>query len=293
MKMKANCTLCAALAVIVLAGCQERHQTTTKGSIQVLVGESVFPLVQKEVAEFTRLYEQASIEITPTTSREAIIQLLTGKVATIIVSRELNEEEKRVVEAYKLPVRSWRYAMDAVLIIVNPKNEVSRITFADARKVFSGETRNWKSLGGASQDIELFVLSRNSGTSEFFLNSVVHDTLFGTSARRCSTSAQLVELVATRPNAIGVVGMAWKGEKVKVLDVAVSDTSAFAAPYQASIYQGEYSLRRTIQIMSTDTGYAGLATGFVTFLASAQGQKVVRDFGLVPVTMPVKIVRFQ
>lgn len=281
------------MAGFVLAGCQERHQTTTKGSIKVLVGESVFPLVQKEVTDFTRLYERASIEISPTTSREAIIQLLTGKVATIVVSRELNEEEKKAVEAYKLAVRVWPYAMDAVAIIVNPKNEVSRITFQQAREVFSGQTQNWKKLGGASQQIEPFVLSRNSGTSEFFLNTIVHDTLFASTARRCSSSTQLVDLISSRPNAIGFVGLAWKNDNVKVLDVSHNDSSAFVAPYQASIYQGDYPLRRTIQIMSTDTGYAGLATGFVTFLTSAQGQKVVRDFGLVPVTMPVKIVRFQ
>jgi len=291
--MKRYLTRCLVVAVMLVVGCQERHQTTTKGQIKVLVGESVFPLVEKEVAEFMRLYEQANIEISPTTSREAIVQLLTGKVATIIVSRELNEEEKRAVEAYKLTVRTWPYAMDAVVIIVNPQNKVSRITYDQAKRVFSGQMQSWKDLGGASKPIEPFVLSRNSGTSEFFLNTVVHDTLFTTSARRCSSSAQLVDLVATRENAIGVVGLAWKNDKVKVLDVAVDERSAFAAPYQASIYQGEYPLRRTIQIMSTDTGYAGLATGFVTFLASAQGQKIVRDFGLVPVTMPVKIVRFQ
>jgi len=291
--MKRHFTLCLVTAVIAVVGCQEKHQTTTKGNIRILVGESVFPLVQKEVAEFMRLYERANIEISPTTSREAIIQLLTGKVATIIVSRELNEEEKTAVEEYKLPVRSWPFAMDAVVIAINAKNEVSRITYDQARDVFSGRLRNWKHLGGATQAIDPFVLSRNSGTSEFFLNTVVHDTMFAETAKRCSTSVQLVGIIGARPSAIGVVGLAWVNGGVKPLSVAINDTSAFVAPYQASIYQGEYPLRRKIYIMSTDTGYAGLAHGFVTFLTSAQGQKIVRDSGLVPVTMPVKIVRFQ
>jgi len=291
--MKRHFILCLVTTVLTVVGCQEKHQTTTKGNIRIVVGESVLPLVQKEVAEFMRLYEQASIEISPTTSREAIIQLLTGKVATIIVSRELNEEEKRAVEEYKLPVRSWSFAMDAVVIAVNTQNQVSQITYDQARDVFSGRIQNWKHLGGATQIIEPFVLSRNSGTSEFFLNTVVHDTMFAEAARRCSTSAQLVGIVGARPNAIGVVGLAWVNDSVKPLSVAINYTSAFAAPYQASIYQGEYPLRRKINIMSTDTGYAGLAHGFVTFLTSAQGQKIVRGSGLVPVTMPVKIVRFQ
>jgi phosphate transport system substrate-binding protein len=283
-----------AMAVVGTLGCQEKHQTTTKGSISVVVDESAFPLVQKEVAEFMRLYEKAHIEISPSTSREAIIQLLTGKVATIIVSRELNEEEKRVVEAYKLSLRSWPFAMDGVVIIVNPENRISRITYEQAREVFSGKTATWEKLdNGPQKKIEAFVLSRNSGTSDYFLKTVVHDTLFAATAQLCSSSAQLVEMVATRRHAIGVVSLSWKNEKVKALEVAAEGSSTFAAPYQASIYRGDYPLRRTLYIMSTDTGYAGLATGFVTFLTSAQGQKIVTNFGLVPVTMPVKIISFQ
>jgi len=291
--MKRHCIHAVIIAVVGVLGCQEKRQTTTKGNISVLVGEAAFPLVQKEAAEFMRLYERAHIEISPTTSREAIVQLLTGKVATIIVSRELNEEEKKAVEAYKLSVRSWPFAMDAVVIIVNPENKVSRITYEQARGIFSGNTASWKTLGGSSQAIEPFVLSRNTGTAEYFLKTVVRDTLFAAAAKRCSSSAQLVDLVSSRRPAIGFVGLAWANEKVKVLEVAIDGNSSFAAPYQASIYRGDYPLRRTLHIMSTDTGYAGLTTGFVTFLTSAQGQKIVTKFGLVPVTMPVRIVQFQ
>lgn len=291
--MKKHYAVAVMIAVVGLCGCQEKRQTTTRGQIAVLVGESVFPLVQKEVAEFVRLYEQAQIEISPSTSREAIVQFLTGKVATIIVSRDLNEEEKSVVEAYKLSMRSWPFAMDAVVIIVHPENKISRMTYAQVRDVFSGKTISWKQLGAARGEIEPFVFSRNTGTAEYFLKTVIHDTLFAASARRCSTSAQLVEMVATRRHAIGFVGLAWASEKVKPLEIAVDSAATFTPPYQGSIYRGDYPLRRIIYIMSTDIGYAGLTTGFITFLTSAQGQKIVTNFGLVPVTMPVKLVRFK
>ncbi len=291
--MNKRCLPVLMVAVVIAMGCQEQGQTTTRGSISVVVGESVFPLVQKEAAEFMRLYEQSHIELTPSTSREAIIQFLTGKVATIIVSRDLNEEEKKAVEAYKLSMRSWPFAMDAVVIIVNPENPAEGVTMGEAGQIFSGKIANWKNLGGNSRAIEPFVLSRNTGTAEFFLNAVVHDTMFATTAKRCSSSTHIVDLVASRRGAIGFVGLAWVNEKVKALKVAADSATEYIAPNQALIYQGEYPLRRTIRIMSTDTGYAGLSTGFITFLTSAQGQKIVTHFGLVPVTMPVRIVRIE
>lgn len=285
----------AALAVlgIGLCGCQEKRQTTTRGNISILVGESVLPVVQKEAAEFERLYEQAHIDIVPTTSREAIVQFLTGKVTTIVISRSLNEEEKRVVEAYKLTPHSWPFAMDAVVIIVHPANPISRMTYAQIGEVFSGRVRSWQKLGAGRGEIEPFVLSRNAGTAEYLLRTVIGDTVFTASAQRCSTSAQLVELVASRRQAVGFVGLAWANEKVKALEIAADSAATYVPPYQGFIYRGDYPLRRAIYVMSSDVGYAGLATGFITFLTSAQGQKIVTNSGLVPVTMPVKLVKIQ
>lgn len=290
--MNKNCV--AALVLIsALCGCQEKRQTTTRGSISILAGESIFPVVQKEAADFMRLYQQAHIEIAPATSREAIVELLTGKALTIIISRGLNEEEKKVVEAYKLSPRRWAFAMDAVVIIVHPENPVRQMTYAQIADVFSGKINSWRQLGTGGGDIEPFVLSRNTGTAEYLLSTVIGDTLFSASARRCSTSAQLVEMVARRRHAIGFVGLAWANEKVRALEVATDSAATFVPPNQGSIYRGDYPLRRTIYVMSTDVGYAGLTTGFVTFLTSAQGQKIVTNAGLVPVTMPVRLVKIQ
>ncbi len=71
--------------------------------------------------------------------------------------------------------------------------------------------------------------------------------------------------------------------------MAVSDDSAFYQPYQAFIAQKQYPLLRDV-IMISREARAGLASGFMAFIASDKGQRIVLTSGLVPATMPIRIV---
>jgi len=48
-------------------------------------------------------------------------------------------------------------------------------------------------------------------------------------------------------------------------------------------------LWREVYILSKEA-YTGLGTGFTAFVASERGQRIVLKFGLVPATMPVRLV---
>jgi len=63
----------------------------------------------------------------------------------------------------------------------------------------------------------------------------------------------------------------------------------YYAPYQAYVYQGYYPIPREIYIYSTADNY-GVAAGFTSFITSGPGQKIVLQSGLVPATMPVRLV---
>ena len=60
-------------------------------------------------------------------------------------------------------------------------------------------------------------------------------------------------------------------------------------PYQAYIAQKQYPLTREVVVISREAR-SGLGSGFLTFVASDKGQRVVLKAGLVPATMPVRIV---
>lgn len=105
-------------------------------------------------------------------------------------------------------------------------------------------------------------------------------------------------------NAIGVIGVNWISDfddstainflnRIKVLgiseDPAPISTESYYQPYQAYIAQQAYPLRRYLYIISTE-GRAGLGTGFAAYVAGDKGQRLILKSGLVPATMPVRVV---
>ena len=111
----------------------------------------------------------------------------------------------------------------------------------------------------------------------------------------------MIEAVANDPSAIGIVGLNWlraAGGRVRALDL--SDPSApdslgggkFFSPHQAYVYKGFYPIIRNVYLLITPDSY-GVSTGFTSFLTSAPGQKIVQNQGLVPATMPVRLVQLR
>jgi len=56
------------------------------------------------------------------------------------------------------------------------------------------------------------------------------------------------------------------------------------------VYKGEYPLTRYFNVYVRDRG-PRVGHGFITFITSLDGQRLVRDAGLVPTSVPVRFVR--
>ena len=123
----------------------------------------------------------------------------------------------------------------------------------------------------------------------------------------------LIDYVAQHENAIGVIGVNWISDgddstavnfmkKIKV--AAIKDnrpgkvTQDYLQPFQAYLAEQkehpeyQYTLRRYWYVISREAR-AGLGTGFASFVAGDKGQRIFLKSGLVPATMPVRIVGFR
>ena len=110
----------------------------------------------------------------------------------------------------------------------------------------------------------------------------------------------MVDFVSSHPDAIGMLGLNWlpdNKDKVKVLELADPDApdslgtrGKYFRPHQAYVFQGTYPLTRQIYFYSRADVYS-VGIGFVSFVTSAPGQKIVLNSGLVPATMPVRLVQ--
>ena len=113
-----------------------------------------------------------------------------------------------------------------------------------------------------------------------------------------SGNAAVVEYVTQNPGSMGLIDVSWISDpddsishnfKQSIKVVAITGDSGSYRPYQAYIAQKQYPLLRDV-IMVSREARSGLASGFVAYVASDKGQRVVLKLGLVPATMPIRIV---
>jgi phosphate transport system substrate-binding protein len=67
-----------------------------------------------------------------------------------MASRELKTEEKMKFDE-KVEIEQVIIAYDALTVIVNPANSVSKLTREQLEQIFTGAIKNWKEVGGADE----------------------------------------------------------------------------------------------------------------------------------------------
>lgn len=269
----------------------------------MITSEDVFPVIDIQVKDFQRMYEQVKIVNRSSTSREAIVQMLNDSVKLIVCAREFNDEERMVIAQNNLEVDSIKIAYDGVAAVVNKKNSLAKLDITELRKILSGKIGRWSEVKGSSLTSAIIVAmgDPNSGVHEFVKKRVLGTDSLTQSFYPCSTSSEIFSIVNERPNVIGFIGTSWLSkmpENLKALEIGdpnfKRDSSSteieYFLPHQAHIYRKYYPLTRTIYVYSHNVG-KGVGLGFITFAASSDGQKIIVSNGLVPATMPVRLVQ--
>lgn len=294
-----------ALVVISLGCPPQRTETPTSGTLTVHVTESLAVLIQREADEFQRLYPDAAITIVPVSTRDAIVHLLNDSITCIIVDRRLNEEEREVTEKYNISYVETKIAQDALAVIVNKKNPVQNISLSSLEHILAGKIKQWRSVPEArwAGTIDLVLTRRNSGAYELLATHFFQLNERPLVSIVAENQYDAFKAVAEGERAIGFISLATLQdtlsrpevlqfrEATRVLAVARHDTSrAFHKPHQANVYQELYPLHYPLYLYTT-AGYASLASGFSAFITSIHGQKIIQNAGLVPATMPVRLVQ--
>ena len=99
-------------------------------------------------------------------THEAYMNLIEGKTDVIIASRDISRNEKVSSEELGVELETAPLAIDALVFIVNPKNPVKNLTSDQVRKIYTGEIRNWKEVGGIDHAITPYIRNADSGSQE-------------------------------------------------------------------------------------------------------------------------------
>ncbi len=297
------------LAIALFAACNNKAkdgETYSRGFITIAADESFAPIINTEIMVFESIYSEANVLPQYLGEADAIDLLVKDSVRLAIATRRLNEYEKAQLKEKKLFVRETKIALDAVALIINKANNDSLMSIGTFREILNGNITKWQDINQNSKlgDIRVVFDNPRSGIVRYAIDSVTRTGKpFSAKVYAQNSNAEVIDFVSRNPSSLGVIGVNWIenpndttnlsfNDKVRVEAIsnyANATTDNSFKPFQAYIVGFEdengdwnkYPMTREVFMLNTDPGMK-LPTGFVNFVASDRGQRIILKSGLVP-----------
>jgi len=283
-------------------------ETPTRGTIKIACDESYQLLTEAELYTFQSIYKDAAV--TPIyASEDSILKLfLADSVRVMVTSRKLTDNEVEYLKGKTIIPRTTKIAHDALAFIINKSNPDSLIRYNVLKDVFMGKTSKWSQINPKSKFDDIKVVFDNPGSNNV---RTIMDK-FGLKSSLpsyCSTAtknSEVINFVESHPGALGIISVNWISDprdsishaflgKIKVVSVTSefdSDGNDFYSPHPAYIANQSYPFIRDVYTINRET-FTGLGTGFTSFVAGGAGQRIILKMGMVPATMPVRLVEIK
>ena len=248
----------------------ETPAETLSGKLSLSGSTSMEKVCEALAETFMEEYPDVTVTVEYTGSG-AGIESVTNKMVDIgNSSRALKdtEKEKGVVENV--------IAIDGIAVITNNSNEVENLTKEDLIKIYTGEIKNWKELGGKDENIVVLGREAGSGTRGAFeeLLGIVDSCVY---AGEIDSTGGVKAKVASTEGTIGYVSLDVVDDTVKALKLDGVEAT------EANIKAGSYLLSRPF-VMATNGEISAqneIVQTWFDYIKSAEGQEVIKSVGLI------------
>jgi phosphate transport system substrate-binding protein len=283
------------------------NETPTRGNIKIVSDESFQPLIETETYTFTHLYTNAKIKPVFKPEYDVINDFMNDSVKVIVTSKKLTDSQIQFLRDTLIIARTSSYAYDALALITNRENHDTLVKYNAIKDIFLGKIKTWKEVNENTKlgDISVIFDNTKSGNIRYFKELFeIKDTL-GKNFFAVNNNSEVINYVSKNPNALGIISVNWISDKKdsltmsfinKINVIAVSqqyvNDGNYYRPHQGFIYDKSYPFVREIYLISRET-FSGLGSGFINWACAEQGQRVVLKSGLVPATMPIRLVQIK
>ena len=254
----------AMLIVCALTGCGgNKEAVATDGSTSM----------NKVIGALGEAFEADSgitVTYNATGSGAGIQAVQEGRCDIGLASRNLKDEEKAS------GLEGTILAYDGIAIIVHPDNPVADLDVETIAKIYTGEIKNWKELGGNDAEIVLIGREAGSGTRDGFES--ITDTEDKCKYRQELTSTgDVITTVQGNPAAIGYASLASVKDTVKA--ISVNDVK----PSEATIKDGSYVVQSPfVLVTKKDAKLSESAQKFFDYITSEAANEIISGAGVVP-----------
>jgi len=248
-------------------------------AVTVSGSSALQPLVNAAKEKYEATHSGASIEVSAGGSKKGISDVASGAV-------QIGDSDIAAPDELKAQLVDHKVAVVGFAAMANKGDydaKVTSLTMKDLGRIFTGEVKNWKELGGGNQPIVVINRAPASGTRSVFGSIVLGGDKFVEGQTEDNSGALVAKLKQTK-GAISYLALSFKDDDLLTLSIKGAD-GAVVDPIDASIEAGKYPIW-SYEHMFTKGEATGGAKAFIDYVMSADFQKSVLPTvkGFIPVT---------
>ena len=114
--------------------------------------------------------------------------------------------------------QAFNIGKDTIKVLVNKSNPIKSLSKDQLVAIFTGQTSNWKDLGGQDAPI-IVVVARLTAANSFFAKKVLDDAPYVKDALEVPTALELKQNIQQTPEAIGIGPLSLADDSVGVPDI--------------------------------------------------------------------------
>lgn len=217
-----------------------------------------------------------TIEIKTSGSGAGLDALIEGRALIAPTSRVANEDELRRARAAGIKLRPHTIGRYGVAVIVHSSNPVRSLHPSEVRDIFTGDIKNWKSVGGPDAPIKVIIRDDSNGSALGFRELAMRLLPYTKSATALPSDKAILTAVATDPHAIGYAGIGL--EKTDARPILINGIPA----NRNAILEGLYPYARTLFLYTNPKTETPEVKSLIRFIQSRNGQRILPSLGFIP-----------
>lgn len=198
------------LILFLLAACSPATPSSTPVPISIEYTAATIPWL-------AGIYDCATANIVNAEQRAADFQ----DTQSYDLSLRIGQPDNLVSPAYQI-------GTDEILVIVNSQNPVKTLSADQVRKLFTGQSMNWRDVGGSDAEVRVWVYSSGDDVQQMFEADALGGSRVSSTARLATSPEEMSQAIDSDVNAVGVLTRRLMGSNVlDAFTVATAPVLAF------------------------------------------------------------------
>ena len=264
---------------------QNQEQLFTADNYPKIDGSTAtLPLAEAFKANFTKT-DIKDVNVTHSKTHNAYVNLINGDTDLILVTYP-SENEQKLAQEKNVELEIVPIVKEAFVFFVNKSNTVNNLTLEQIQKIYTGQIKSWKDVGGDNQRIIPFQRPENSGSQSGMLALVMkgQKMMVPTTETLAYTMADIVDVISDYDNGKNAIGYSYYYYANTMYS---KDNMKFLAvdgiePTYDNIKNGLYGIQTAYYaVIRKDEAKDSDARKLLEAMKSERGQEVAKEAGYV------------